>query len=94
MTISLASKDLIWMSNFCTYFFIERSVQLVSICYDNKVAIYLVKNRRFTSKSKHISRKYHYIRKLVRKGKVMLKYLPTDEMLADPLVKDTLGEKI
>lgn len=38
---------------------------LNTMYYDNKVAIQLAKNKRFTNKSKHISRKYHYIRILV-----------------------------
>ena len=38
-------------------------------------------------KSKHIEIKYHFIWDMVQKGDVKLKYVPTEEQVADVLTK-------
>jgi len=54
---------------------------------DNQGAIALAKNPVFHDRSKHIAIQYHYTRLLVKSGMINLKYLPTEEMLADALTK-------
>ena len=54
---------------------------------DNTGAISLAKNLVFHNRSKHIDIQYHFTRRLVRKGRLGLAYLPTKEMLADLLTK-------
>ncbi|KAF2290987.1 hypothetical protein GH714_017912 [Hevea brasiliensis] len=44
--------------------------------------------------SKHIAMRYNHVRSLVKKGKVSIEYLLTDQMVADPLTKPLSGEKI
>ena len=41
----------------------------------------------FHDKLKHIEIKYHYIRDMVRRGAMKLKYVATDEQIADVLTK-------
>ena len=41
----------------------------------------------FHDKLKHIEIKYHFIRDMVHKGAVKLKYVPTEEQVADVLTK-------
>ena len=45
------------------------------------------KNPVFHDKSKHIEIKYHYILDMVQRGVVKLKYVTTDEQIADVLTK-------
>ena len=45
------------------------------------------KNPVFHDKSKHIEIKYHYIRDMVQRGVVKLKYVATYEQIADVLAK-------
>lgn len=95
VTLSLASKDLIWMRRFLRHTSLMGGLIMpITMYYGNKIAIHLAKNKRFINKFKHILRKYYYIWKLVRRDKVMLEYLPTDKMLADSLTKAILEEKI
>lgn len=54
---------------------------------DNQSAQRLVYNPVFHNRTKHIDTKFHYIRETVKSNKVVLKYLPTDKMLADVLTK-------
>ena len=41
----------------------------------------------FHDKSKHIEIKYHYIRDMVQRGAVKLRYVATDEQTTDVLTK-------
>ena len=41
----------------------------------------------FHDKSKHIEIKYHFIQDMVQKGALKLKYVPTEEQVADVLTK-------
>ena len=47
----------------------------------------MIGNPIFHDKSKHIEIKYHFIRDMVQKGAVNLKYVPTKEQVADVLTK-------
>eukprot|EP00253_Pinus_taeda_P015265 PITA_15265 len=59
-----------------------------SVIYcDNQSCIKLTENPVFHDRSKHIEIKYHFIRDYVQKGAVKLKYIPTDEQVADILTK-------
>ena len=54
---------------------------------DNQSCIKLSENPVFHDKSKHIEIKYQYIRDMVEKGVVKLRYIATDEQIADVLTK-------
>ena len=47
----------------------------------------MTKNPMFYDKTKHIEIIYHFIRDMVRKGAVKLKYVPTEEQVVDVLTK-------
>jgi len=57
------------------------------IFYDNKATIAMTKNRAYHSRTKHIDIRYHFIRSLVAKGEVTLKFCGTNEQVADILTK-------
>ena len=46
-----------------------------------------MENPVFHDKSKHIEMKYHYIRDMVQKGIIKLKYVATDTQVANILTK-------
>jgi hypothetical protein len=54
---------------------------------DNKSAIDLAKNPVHHERSKHIETKYHYIRKCVEDGRIVLQQVPTGDQLADIMTK-------
>ena len=47
----------------------------------------MTENPEFHDKSKHIEVRYHFIRDMVQKGAVKLKYVPTEEQVGDALTK-------
>ncbi|KAM1480911.1 hypothetical protein ACFX2I_028001 [Malus domestica] len=59
---------------------------------DNTSAIAITKNSVFHQKTKHINRRYHFIKDALKDGIIDLVYCPTNEQLADiftkPLPKD------
>ena len=54
---------------------------------DNQSCIQLSKNPVFHDRSKHIEIRYHFICDYVQRGVVALRYISTDEQVADILAK-------
>jgi hypothetical protein len=60
----------------------------VTIFCDNQAAIKVSKDPKFHSKTKHIEGRYHFIRDIINRLKtIRLEYLPSLDMVADPLTK-------
>jgi len=59
----------------------------VIINVDNKAAIYNCQNQSINPKSKHIDIKYHHIRDLIKKNKIKLEHIESENNLADGLTK-------
>lgn len=60
---------------------------VITIHNDNQSALKLCKNSLYHSRTKHIDVRHHFIRKYVSDKIVILKYLCTNDMLADILTK-------
>ena len=60
---------------------------------DNQAAISIAKSSYDHPKTKHISVKTHFIRDLIDKNEIVLKYCPTDKMLADVFTKGLNSDK-
>jgi hypothetical protein len=54
---------------------------------DNQGAMALVKNPHLHERSKHIDICYHHIRDLEAKKRMVITYIPTNDMVADGLTK-------
>lgn len=54
---------------------------------NNQGAIVLAKNSNNHQRTKHIDLCYHYIREKEKDGTIAIKYLPTEQMIADGLTK-------
>ena len=54
---------------------------------DNQSAIKTAKNEIHNERSKHIDVRYHFIRECVNDGRIILKYCPTEIMVADAFTK-------
>lgn len=58
---------------------------------DSQSAIALSQNPIYHARTKHIKIKHHYIRQLISEGEVILRYVATEENLADILTKPLPG---
>ncbi|GJW56559.1 retrotransposon protein, putative, ty1-copia subclass [Tanacetum coccineum] len=69
-----ASKEAIWMKNFIGDLGVVPTVQNpIEIFCDNESAVALTKEPKDHGKSKHIDRKYHFVRSKVEEGHVIVK---------------------
>ena len=89
-----AVKESVWLREFLVSLeIVETAAALVPIHCDNQAAIKVSKDPKYHSKSKHIEARYHYIRDVINRLKtVKLQFLPSTEMLADPLTKSLSQE--
>jgi hypothetical protein len=99
---SEAAKEAIWIKNFLEDLGVVPSVQdPIEIFCDNEGAVALTKEPKDHGKSRHIDRKYHFVRHKVAEGKVIVKRVSSEENPADPFTKilskakhDLHGERI
>ncbi|GJU39483.1 retrotransposon protein, putative, ty1-copia subclass [Tanacetum coccineum] len=83
-----ASKEAIWMKNFIGDLGIVPIVQdPIEIFCDNESAVALTKEPKDHGKSKHIERKYHFVRSKVEEGHVIVKHMRLEDNLADLFIK-------
>ena len=59
----------------------------VTVYCDSQAAIAYTKDSKYHNKSKHIETKYNFVRDIVSTKEVMIQYISTHEMVADPLTK-------
>ena len=69
------------------------AIYSVIIHCDNQGAIALGKNPQAHARSKHIGIQWHYQREKIEDGTVELRYIPTDQQIADGLTKPLSKDK-
>jgi hypothetical protein len=61
---------------------------------DNVGCIFLAKNKTSGERTKHIDMKYHFIRKQVENGLVEIKFVRSEDNVADIFTKNLGGENL
>lgn len=84
--LSSASSEISWLQSLLSELDIVKLPTPVLWC-DNQSAGDLAKNPVFHSRSKHIELDVHYIRDKVLQTELEVRYIPTDEQVADVLTK-------
>ena len=88
VTSASAVQEAVWLRRFLQHFGIVTNAQeMVTIYCDNQASIAYTKDPKYHGKTKHIDIKYNYVKEIVSRGEVVLQYLNTHQMLADPLTK-------
>ncbi|KAL0284949.1 UNVERIFIED_CONTAM: Retrovirus-related Pol polyprotein from transposon TNT 1-94 [Sesamum angustifolium] len=59
----------------------------VVIYCDNTTAIAYAKDPKYHGRTKHIDTRYHFIRDSIAQEEVVLRHIPTNDMIADPFTK-------
>ena len=86
-----ASSHGVWLKSFISGLRIVDSISRPLKLYcDNSAAVFMAKNNKSGSRSKHIDIKYLAIRERVREMKVVIEHISTELMIADPLTKGML----
>ncbi|KAJ0892267.1 putative RNA-directed DNA polymerase [Helianthus annuus] len=60
---------------------------------DNLGATYLSANPVFHARTKHVEVDYHFVRKQVTKGKLNVKFISTDDQIADVFTKPLSSQR-
>ena len=88
LAASEAGKDATWLKNFIGDLGVVPSISNpIEIFCDNEGAVALIKEPKDHERTRHILRKYHYIRKRVEDGDLVVNRVPSEENPADPFTK-------
>lgn len=83
-----ATSHGVWLKSFISGLRIMDSVsKSLKIFCDNSATVFMAKNNKSGSRSKHIDIKYLVIRERVKDKIVVINHISTDLMIADPLTK-------
>ncbi|GJV13809.1 hypothetical protein Tco_1355350 [Tanacetum coccineum] len=83
-----ASKEAIRMKNFIGDLGVVSTIQdPIEIFCDNESAVALTKEPKDHRKSKHIERKYHFVRSKAEEGHVIVKHIRSKDNPVDPFTK-------
>src|SRR4051812_27137657 len=83
---AVAVQEAVWLRSLLICFeVVPDAVDLIKLLSDSMSAIDYSKDFKFHARTKHIEIKYHFVRN--KKDEVLLSYIPTGEMVADPLTK-------
>lgn len=89
MALSAASREAVYLRNFLCELGFHKFVQDPTVLNgDNISSQQLVKNPVFHARSKHIDIRYHYIREVYAKNVINLKYVSTEDNVADIFTKN------
>jgi hypothetical protein len=88
-----AAKEALWLRSLLSQLF-DISLKPTTLFSDNQSAIALTKDHQYHARTKHIDIRFHFIRWIVENGSLRLVYCPTDEMVADTLMKALPSPKV
>lgn len=91
--LSEAVKEVQWLNNILHDFHVNVKLPIV-IHSDNQSTIKMVENSKFSSRTKHIDVRLHFVRECVYEGKINLKYCASENNVADILTKPLAGIKM
>ena len=86
VALSMATHEAVWLRRLLTD--VGESPKSPTVIHeDNQGAIVMAKNPVGHARTKHIYIRYHFTREALQTGAIVLKYIPSDEMIADILTK-------
>jgi hypothetical protein len=88
---SSTTKDIKWCQKWIKEIFGATTPAIINC--DNTSAISYTKNDTNHSRTRHIDIRFHFVKEYVETGDLIVKYIPTDDQLADILTKNLPTEK-
>ena len=88
IALNAMAKEVVYLKQFLTELLIVEHVQRpIPIFCDNNSAIAITKDPKCHSCAKHIEGRYHYIRDMIKKKKVVIQRVSSKQNLAGPFTK-------
>ena len=66
---------------------IKIAFELVTLYSDSMAALVSAKDPKYHGKTKHIKIRYHFVKEMITKNELVMKHIPTNQMVADPFTK-------
>ncbi|KAL0421930.1 UNVERIFIED_CONTAM: Retrovirus-related Pol polyprotein from transposon TNT 1-94 [Sesamum latifolium] len=83
-----AVQEAIWLKRFLKSLRISAHINDAVVIYcDNTATIAYAMDPKYHGRTKHINTRYHFIRDSIAQGEVILRHIPTNDMIADPFTK-------
>lgn len=79
-------KEVTWLRKIAEAFDMKIP-EAITIKTDSQSCMAIVRNNKFSNRTKHIDTRYHYVKNLVMEGKIALEYCTTNDNAADLLTK-------
>ena len=92
MAATEATREALWLKWLVNELGVPQN-QVIVHC-DNQSTMFLSKNQAFSDRTKHIEKKYHFVRELIDKGEVDLVKIAGEKNPADMLTKVVPTEKL
>ena len=83
MAAALAMKEAVFCSNMMKELGFGTRFDSVPLYIDNTSALHVAGNRTYSSRVKHVALRYFFIQELVKEGRITVKYVKTEDQLAD-----------
>jgi hypothetical protein len=90
--VTLAAQEIIFLRQLLENLGYDQKATVVY--EDNQAAIAICNNPVFHRRTRHIRRRYHYVRQCVKDGEIFLKYVQSCDNLADMLTKALPFERL
>lgn len=88
---SEAAKESAWLRR--VVWLMGEGDKVVTLKEDNQACVAMATGKVLTGRSKHVDVRKHMVRDYVKRGEVVLEYVPTEEQLADGFTKPLEGAK-
>jgi hypothetical protein len=88
VAFTIAAQELMWLRDFLNDMGLLDLASPTPLHEDNKSCIDYVHNGKYSSKSKHINRRYHFVRELVADNTISMLHCPSESNLADIMTKN------
>jgi hypothetical protein len=83
-----AAKEAIWLQDLVSKIWKDKATDApITLYIDNQSAIAIAKNPEFYDHTKHIKVRHHFLCQQFKSKAIVLKYLPTNNQVADVLTK-------
>lgn len=94
LSLSAAVQEALWLRRLASELLIIPSENPMIVFCDNKGAIDLSKNNRFSARTKHINIRHHFIKENIDSGEIDVRFVPSTRMVADALTKAVNSNKL
>ena len=85
---SSAIQEAVWLRRFLQDTgVVKTTFEPMTLYCDSMAALAYAKDLKYHEKTKHIQIRYHFVGDMITQNEVVLKHIPTNEMVVDPFTK-------